>query len=501
MKLRRWQSECTDKALSNYLMGKNHFLALATPGAGKTVMASVLAKQLYEQGLIDLVLCFSPSSIVAQDFSDGLSEQFNAHFDGEIGALGNSFTYQRLNTLSEKTWRLFSKYRVFVIFDEIHHCAGSCVKDANAWGEPIIERIKGKAKYTIALTGTPWRSDALPIALSQYCSQTKKIQCDYIYGLKEAIRDKVCRIPQVVAVDNDKITIVEGDETIHFNSFMELLAQSSIPYSEIVENDKVIKQLLIRAKSKLEQLRSVNLVAGGLIVASSISHASQIQQILYQELGEHAVVVTSHEDEPNDIIRQFRNTCDKWIISVGMISEGTNIPRLQVCCHLANIKTELHFRQILGRILRMTDSPNQEAVLLMPAEPKLVEYAYRVGQDIPTEADVVKFETMDDSFESNLVDSTSGLELKISDNINIKVDESPLQELESTSSKTGWIDTYNISDNKLAESYETTMGIFGSFNHEALNLDLLGHCHCDLSNNQISILYQIDTELYHNFIG
>lgn len=118
-------------------------------------MASRLAHSLYEQGLIDLVLCFSPSSIVAKDFSDSLGEQFNAEFDGQIGSLGNSFTYQRLSTLCNKTWRLFEKYRVFVIFDEIHHCAGSCIKDANAWGEAIINKIKDKTTYSIALTGTP----------------------------------------------------------------------------------------------------------------------------------------------------------------------------------------------------------------------------------------------------------------------------------------------------------------------------------------------------------
>ena len=54
----------------------------------------------------------------------------------------------------------------------------------------------------------------------------------------------------------------------------------------------------------------------------------------------------------------------------------------------------LHFRQILGRILRMTNSKNNEAILYMPAEPKLLAYAYRVKQDVPFEADVVKFEKM-----------------------------------------------------------------------------------------------------------
>ena len=46
-----------------------------------------------------------------------------------------------------------------------------------------------------------------------------------------------------------------------------------------------------------------------------------------------------------------------WIISVGMISEGTDIPRLQICCHLSLIRTELHYRQVLGRVLRMTNTP------------------------------------------------------------------------------------------------------------------------------------------------
>jgi len=81
---------------------------------------------------------------------------------------------------------------------------------------------------------------------------------------------------------------------------------------------------------------------------------------------EDSTVVTYRENEPTSIIQQFRYAQTKWIISVGMISEGTNIPRLQVCCHLTNIKTEMHFRQILGRILRVTNSKNQEAIMYMP---------------------------------------------------------------------------------------------------------------------------------------
>lgn len=472
MKLRNWQSECIHSGISKY-KSRKHFLALATPGAGKTVMASVLAKLLYDKGDIDLVLCFSPSSIVAHDFSEALSEQFETHFDGTIGALGNSFTYQALGTLDNKVWRLFEKYRVFVIFDEIHHCAGSNMKDANAWGKPIISMIKQKAAYTIALTGTPWRSDALPIALADYCNESGQIQCDYVYGLKQAIADNVCRIPQVIALDNDQITVVEGDETSYFTSFIDLLSQSIIPYSEIVTNTSVIEHLLIHSSRKLNELRRINKEAGGLIVASSIAHARQIQLILMQTIGENAVVVTSDEGNGNDLIRSFRYNQQKWIISVGMISEGINIPRLQVCCYLSNVKTEMNYRQVMGRILRITDAPNQQAILFIPAEPKLVEYAYRVAQDIPDELAQVKFAQMDEEIiaeapvlnkgddiydtDSHTIISANKPTISIGDVI-INADES--------------LSPFNdMPPSEIAISTDKVMGIFGQFNHKELEID------------------------------
>lgn len=495
MKLRNWQSECIHSAISKYKLSK-HFLALATPGAGKTVMASVLAKLLYDQGDVDIVLCFAPSSIVSHDFSGALSEQFEVHFDGTIGALGNSFTYQALSTLDNKVWRLFERYRVFVIFDEIHHCAGSNIKDANAWGKPIITTIKEKAAYTIALTGTPWRSDALPIALADYCNESGRIQCDYVYGLKQAIADNVCRIPQVVALDNDQITVVEGDETSYFTSFLDLLSQSIIPYSEIVTNTSVIEQLLSHSAHKLNHIRCINKEAGGLIVASSIAHAWQIQLIMKQAIGENAVVVTSDEGNANDLIRSFRYNQNKWIISVGMISEGTNIPRLQVCCYLSNVKTEMNYRQVMGRLLRITDAPSQQAILFMPAEPKLVEYAYRVAQDIPDELATVKFSQMDEEIitEAPAVDEYDDIIDSDSHTIigatktTISIDDTAINSDESS------VNQYVTSPNEVAISIDKIMGIYGQFNYKQLEID--GFEQLVISEQSMSKLKKFSSEVF-----
>lgn len=471
MKLRQWQVECIEIALTKYTNGSKHFLALATPGSGKTVMASELANQLLKNNLVDLVICFSPSTLVARDFAESLQKITKMQFDGKMGAKGNSLTYQNLQYFDDSFWQIFNRFRVFVIFDEIHHCAGSNLENSNAWGEQIILNIQNNAKYTLALTGTPWRSDEAPITLSSYAQSMNKISCDYIYGLSDALRDNVCRIPQIVAVDNSNISVVNGDETQTFTSFKSLLSQSTVPYKHIINNENVIKYIISSAHKKLKSIRTFNPNAAGLIVAASVEHATKIATLMQACFNEKSIVVTYRESDSMGIIQQFRHSASRWIISVGMISEGTNIPRLQVCCHLTNIKTEMHFRQVLGRILRVTDSTNQEAIMYMPAEPKLLEYTYRVRQDVPFEADVVKFETMRPEVNDETKDGTVTI---LSSDINVGFLETAPKLITLNTDDKAIEHPEEVLGKHLTTSYEQVVNIFGRFKQEAIALGLSG---------------------------
>lgn len=386
MKLRTWQAECISQAINNYRLGQSHFLCLATPGAGKTVMASVLADSLFKADMIDLVICFSPSVVVAEDFKEELERFTGKRLNGSLGAAGSSITYQGMLTLGQEFWGLLDEYRVFVIFDEIHHCAGTAMEQTNTWGERIIAQIQGRATHTLALTGTPWRSDQRPISLARYCNKKNQVQCDYHYGLNHAISEGVCRTPAFTVVDNDKVQFQLNGDSKRYDSFKALLEDSDCNYQELLESRDLIHYCLAQANTKLEQLRRNNPEAGGLIVATSVAHASKIHRILATEFSEQADMVTHKEENALSILRDFKYAQRKWIISVGMISEGTNIPRLQVCCHLTRVKTELYFRQVLGRILRSRGLRNENGYLFMPAEPTLVEYAKRVAKDIPETA-------------------------------------------------------------------------------------------------------------------
>lgn len=93
MKLRHWQIDSVETALNHYASGKRHFLCLATPGAGKTVMAAEVAAKLFEQDKIDFVLCLTPSITVSESITYTFNKRFDARFDGVIGAVGCAYTY------------------------------------------------------------------------------------------------------------------------------------------------------------------------------------------------------------------------------------------------------------------------------------------------------------------------------------------------------------------------------------------------------------------------
>ncbi len=123
----------------------------------------------------------------------------------------------------------------------------------------------------------------------------------------------------------------------------------------------------------------------------------------------------------------------------------------------------------------MTESANQEAFMFIPAESKLVKYAYRVAQNIPDEVDIVQIKTMGDALETEIIDFemnesevASEEHKKMSvlglNNNNLK-ESKPLSAHEDT----GFWD--DICQDQLTDTYEKIMRIFGKFKHESLNID------------------------------
>lgn len=385
MNIREWQRKCVTAAINSYAEKNQIFSVLAAPGAGKTIMSAIVAKKLIELELIDFIVFLSPTANVASNVKSVFSGVLRNGFDGMFGSLGVSKTYQSLTTLNDEFWWIFSNFRVLVILDEVHHLGGHQTDLANVWGMEVMKNIQSKAQFILSMSGTPWRSDYKPITTLQWHQYSQSTYCDFLYGLGKAVQDNVCRVPVINFVDNCALKFQGNDgKVVSYDGILSLLEHEKCRYEQIVTNDAILTFILKTSISKLNFIRAHNRNAAGLIVASSIRHAEQIYEMLINHFNESAELVACSLSDSLDTISAFEQSETRWLVSVSMVSEGTDIPRLQLCCHLSRIKTEMYFRQVLGRIIRRQQSDNiTEAYLYLPMQADHLAYAKRLLEDIP----------------------------------------------------------------------------------------------------------------------
>ena len=210
--------------------------------------------------------------------------------------------------------------------------------------------------------------------------------CNYRYDLLSAVQEGVCRTPRITLIDNPLINLTEEKESTEsvraFSCFAQLLGESQVSYEDLLRHDDILNAVLDIGIQQLDKVRNSVSHAGGLVVATDIEHAHQIAALLHSK-NQSYVVVTSQTPRAQQLINQYRhdNTC--WIVAVSMISEGTDIQRLCICCYLSRIRTDLHYRQVLGRILRKICIEDREAWLFVIAEPVLRNYSQRIANDLP----------------------------------------------------------------------------------------------------------------------
>ncbi len=128
--------------------------------------------------------------------------------------------------------------------------------------------------------------------------------------------------------------------------------------------------------------------AGGLVIAPDIEMAEYIARVIEMIEGEAPIIVHNQKVNNGSKISAFRNNPNKrWIVSVAMISEGVDIPRLRVLVYLPKALTELAFRQAIGRVVR-TNGPEDDtrAYVVMPSFETFDVFARRVEREMSPSA-------------------------------------------------------------------------------------------------------------------
>jgi len=184
-KLRAWQAA----AVTAYLRADApDFLAVATPGAGKTTYALRLATELIGRGVVERVTVVAPTEHLKSQWADAAGRvgiSLDPRFSNAAGRhsddyQGMALTYAQVAARPGLHRQLTTARRTLVVLDEIHHGG-----DAKSWGEAIREAFE-PATRRLSLTGTPFRSDTSPIPFVRYEMDHAGIltsAADYNYGL------------------------------------------------------------------------------------------------------------------------------------------------------------------------------------------------------------------------------------------------------------------------------------------------------------------------------
>lgn len=377
--LREWQQEAFRSVLNASDSGKMDFLCVATPGAGKTKFALKAAHHFLLNNLCDRVVVVTPSEGLkrqwAYEAANFAGIDLDPDFTNNQGIEASDFhgvtvTYALLGQDKKQVHvqNTFSK-RTFVIFDEIHH-AGESLN----WGDAIKRSFEG-AVFRLAISGTAFRSDDAPIPFITYNNNVSV--ADYTYSYERAIRENVCRPVYFTIHDGTMKWKVGAQEFEHnFKDYLTPDQVSKRLKTALDPKGNWVKDVLKDSDEKLTEIRRTHHNAAALVFAATQRHAKEIASVIKQLTGEEPPVVVSDDGDGSDKIDSFKHSSSRWLVSVRMVSEGVDIPRLRVGVYFTNIKAELYFRQAVGRFVRViTGLHHQDAYIFIPQDKDIVKLA------------------------------------------------------------------------------------------------------------------------------
>ncbi len=397
--LRAWQQA----AMEQYFTGApRDFLAVATPGAGKTTFALSVAAELLGRRVIDRITIVAPTEHLKLQWAEAAARA-GIPIDPTYAAgkgrtsqdfVGIAVTYAGV-AVNPLAMRIRTEnFKTLVILDEVHHAG-----DALSWGEGVREAFEPAARR-LALTGTPFRSDINPIPFVTYApgdDGVPRSAADYTYGYAHALADHVVRPVLFMAYS--------GDMTWRTRAGDEVVARLGEPLTKDLTAQALrtaldpagswIPSVLAAADKRLSEVRRHVPDAGGLVIASDQDSARAYAKTLRRITGEPAVVVLSDEKAASKKITGFTDGDQRWMVAVRMVSEGVDVPRLAVGVYATTTSTPLFFAQAIGRFVRARGR-GETASVFLPSVPALLGFAsemeverdHVLGRKVSDEGDI-----------------------------------------------------------------------------------------------------------------
>jgi superfamily II DNA or RNA helicase len=396
--LRSWQRAAADAVFAHR---SDSFLASATPAAGKTTFGLHVAHRMLAEGRVRRVAVVAPTTHVCRQWAADAARygiDLEPNRPNAAGAeprdrRGVAVTYQTVAAGPATHRRRCAAVPTLLIADEPHHLG-----EHAAWGRSTVDAF-AQARFRLLMSGTPFRTDDAPIPWVRY--DDEGVSCaDFAYGYTDALLDGVCRPVTFHPYDGDMEWVSEG--RLRRSDFSVVLPADEAARrlrTALDPGGDWVAHVLRDADARLARVRAgEHRDAGGLVVAIDKEHAECLAARLAELTGERPEIVTSDAPDASARIARFATGHGRWLVSVLMVSEGVDIPRLRVGVYATAARTELFFRQVVGRFVRRTPgvggNPIQMSHVYLPADPRLKALATTIEEE---RAHALRLEPVEDA--------------------------------------------------------------------------------------------------------
>ena len=413
---RNWHQEAvtsreTSIASRDPDLGQHVFNVMAGTGAGKTILAGMVASNDLNSGRVRRVVYVAPSDAIADRVIEVFRDVFGIHLQRfnarqhrhrvTSDQQGYVVTYQGVSSQPVRHQRIASYEKTLVIFDEVHHLG-----DGESWG--IAAQLAfGAVPYVLTMTGSPFRPNGGVIPFARYeptdRPDVSRFAADYSYSLGRAIIDGYCREPDF-KFSRDVVVQLRPDGRDPFDvrfdqEVSETLAQQRLAIA--VEMSSSARDIFLR--KALSEIRAAGrkciVFLGGDTAGrneadkptddAEIHLPDQLERLGY---GRDEFVTITHKDgkRVKDKIREFQASDAAWIlVTVNLVIEGVDSPELSAAVFLTTWTAPLSVIQRVGRVLRFAgpgkgDVP--DAWIYMFHHPEYLKASIEIKQEMEAEA-------------------------------------------------------------------------------------------------------------------
>lgn len=411
-----WQTDNLERFKQRLGEGQRIYVLEACMGSGKSAAAAMMARYLLDEDIVDHVIVLVPWKSIQGDGEKGMIAAFGRTMD--LDTREKFFTGTRRQpfqkppqmdatvTLYQEVcnsqaveliefWKREWGFRFAMICDEIHH-----TNEINGTWGAYVEQLKELAAVSVFMSGTYFRGDKKPIGCITLDTEGEPLK-DYSYVYKRAVQDGVVR--QVTTRHNDaNITLFDSTANRRYEVLLSEIGGgkelSEAKKQVLAPDGECMRQMIQNVHDSLMRTRCKFPDAACLFVCrpgrsdsygnedhgSEDRHVHRIAKQIKLLTGEQPTVVTHKDRDAIGKLSAFRRSTSPYLVAINMVSEGCDIPRLRAVAFCRYTNSEMLFRQIAGRALRLhtengaIEDTSQAAQIYIPAFPVLVQFASRL---------------------------------------------------------------------------------------------------------------------------